>query len=146
MNECVQSLYGIERLLEKRELGPAQILPALNAFGTDVEQSCRIVRALFGELHELSQMAATVDGGDSDVGLSQSGTERGPVRPERHELLSPRPASATSCTACSGGGGDWERPSDSISSGRRGGSEASCRRSAARSRWCWRRWRRGRRC
>jgi hypothetical protein len=89
MNECVQSLYGIERLLEKRELGPAQILPALNAFATDVEQSCRIVRALFVELHELSQMAATVDAGDSDVGLTRRGAEvAGDARRPRHELLS----------------------------------------------------------
>ena len=44
------SIYGITRLLASRELGPAQIVPTLTAFGSEVEARCAMLTELFDAL------------------------------------------------------------------------------------------------
>lgn len=46
------SLYGISRLLGNRELGPAQLLPTLQAFSSHAGNNGELLRAMFAELRE----------------------------------------------------------------------------------------------
>jgi hypothetical protein len=50
MSECVMSIYGIARLLQSRDLGPAQILPSIESFGSLVEENCRAMPPIFAAL------------------------------------------------------------------------------------------------
>ena len=46
------SIYGILRLLQTRDVGPAQVLPAIDAFGEEVAAKCGAIDNMFTVLRE----------------------------------------------------------------------------------------------
>jgi hypothetical protein len=50
MNECVMAVYGISRLLKSRDLGPSQLVPAVQAFRDEVCASGASMDPLFRAL------------------------------------------------------------------------------------------------
>src|SRR5262245_46478663 len=50
MNECVMAIYGITRLLKSRDLGPAQLVPAIESFREEIERHCVSIEPLFAGL------------------------------------------------------------------------------------------------
>ncbi len=52
MGECVMSVYGIARLLGSRDIGPAKLLPPIEAFSASAQQHWDLLHELFAELRQ----------------------------------------------------------------------------------------------